>query len=304
MKKILILANGLLLTVISFSAKGQTAAGGGAAVAAPSRGTPAPGLMQQRPPPPGAPHPVEPNANLNGQAVNVSGSVSNQIDLSTLPGAISATNQFDAGAQAGSNTNQFNGGTNQLSGGTDGGTLTPTSQAGITNRVFATNGFATSNQTTLRLQDQALTSQDQALLLQIRQAVLPQVQIAGQSAPISFIIRNGLVRIVGYVASSEDKQRVLSLLENVPGIIHVYDALAVNTQLQTPTAANGGTNAQPLLAPTSDPSLGDSRIYSTGTNQFGLRTNLAPAPARATAIPGPAASTNESGLPASSQTPQ
>jgi hypothetical protein len=254
MKKIVILASGLLLATISFNANSQTAADGGAAVAVPPRANPGPGLMQQRPLPPSAPYPIAPNANLNGQSVNVSGSVSNQVDLSTTPGAVSATNQFEAGAQAGNNTNQFNAGTNQLSGGTDQAPLTPTSQAGSTNQVFATNGLTTSNQTRPRLQDQALTSQDQALLLQIRQAVLPQVLVAGQPAPISFIIRNGLVRIVGYVASSEDKQRVLSLMQNIPGIVRVYDALAVNTQLQTAAAAKGGTNAQPLLAPTSDPS--------------------------------------------------
>jgi hypothetical protein len=107
--------------------------------------------------------------------------------------------------------------------------LAPTSQAGATNRVMATNapGSLTNNSRLMR--DQALSEPDRRLLGQIRIAVFGP---SGAPAPlggtaVNFILRDGAVRIVGFVPNVEEQKRIESIVQQVPGVVRVYDALQI-----------------------------------------------------------------------------
>jgi osmotically-inducible protein OsmY len=160
--------------------------------------------------------------------VTATGAVANPLAIST--------NQFSAGTnQFVLNTNQF--GTNQLGLATNqlATNLAPTSQLGFTNRILSSNtlGVAT-NANPLLMRDQALSETDRRLLFQIRAAVFGPNQAAAPLAgtPIHFILRDGSVRLVGTVPTVEDRQRIENLVQQVPGVVRVFDALQV-----TPTGA-------------------------------------------------------------------
>jgi BON domain len=135
------------------------------------------------------------------------------------PGQIVVTNGVAA------NTNQF-AATN----------LTPTSQPGFTNRIVATNaqGLLTNGSAIMR--DQAISEPDRRLLGQIRTAVFgssqPPPQLGGTS--VHFILRDGVVRIVGVVPTVEEQKRIEGIVQQVPGVARVYDALQVGASATTP----------------------------------------------------------------------
>lgn len=115
--------------------------------------------------------------------------------------------------------------------------VTPTSQPGFTNRIMATNGSAL-------MRDQAISETDRRLLGQIHTAVFgstqPAAQVGGTS--VHFILRDGAVRIVGFVPSADEQKRIVNTVQGVPGVVRVYDALQI-----------GGSAAPGQTAPAQTP---------------------------------------------------
>jgi len=111
--------------------------------------------------------------------------------------------------------------------------VTPTSQPGFTNRIMATNGSSL-------MRDQALSEADRRLLGQIYTAVFgsaqPPAQLGGTS--VHFILRDGAVRIVGFVPNAEEQKRIVTIVQGLPGVVRVYDALQIGV-----SAAPGQTTA-------------------------------------------------------------
>jgi len=64
---------------------------------------------------------------------------------------------------------------------------------------------------------------DQALLLQVRRSVLPQLQLAATALPIDFNVQQGVVTITGTAPNTVEKQRILTLVRQVPGVVQVSD---------------------------------------------------------------------------------
>lgn len=128
-------------------------------------------------------------------------------------------------------TNQLAANTNQV-----GTNLTPTSQPGFTNRVMTTNApvLLTTNSNPLMMGDQALSEGDRRLLFQIRSAVFGVNQAAVPSAgtPVHFILRDGVVRLVGTVPTMEERLRIENVIQQVPGVVRVFDALQVGQPAQ------------------------------------------------------------------------
>ena len=117
--------------------------------------------------------------------------------------------------------------------------LSPTSQPGFTNRVVATNG-------SILMRDQAISETDRQLLTQIRISVFGSSQATATSAgttpsggtSVHFILRDGAVRVVGFVPNAEEQNRIVTTVQKVPGVVRVFDALQV------------GASAAPVQAPT------------------------------------------------------
>jgi hypothetical protein len=125
------------------------------------------------------------------------------------PGQVAETNQFTA-------TN-----------------LPPTSQPGFTNRIMTTNSF-------MLRRDQAISAGDRQLLVQIRTAVFGTAQVnATTGTPdVHFILRDGAVRIVGVVPTPDEQRRIETAVQQVPGVVRVFNALQVGA-----SAAPGQTSA-------------------------------------------------------------
>ena len=106
--------------------------------------------------------------------------------------------------------------------------LPPTSQPGFTNRIMGTNG-------SVLMRDQAISEGDRQLLTQIRIAVFGTSEVtatSGGAAPsggtsVHFILRDGAVRLVGFVPNAEEQTRIVTTVQKVPGVVRVYDALQV-----------------------------------------------------------------------------
>jgi hypothetical protein len=122
--------------------------------------------------------------------------------------------------------------------------LSPTSQIGATNAVYPTNSAATNTTPEWLQRDQAITEQDRGMLMQMRQAVFQGQPLSGWMQSIHFILKDGAVRIVGTVPSLAERQRIEGIVTQIPGVVKVYDALAVNPS----AAANMGTANAPASA--------------------------------------------------------
>jgi hypothetical protein len=129
--------------------------------------------------------------------------------------------------------------------------LPPTSQPGFTNRIMATNG-------SLLMRDQALSEADRKLLVQIHTTVFgssqPPAQLGGTS--VHFILRDGAVRIVGFVPNADEQKRIVTLVQQVPGVVRVYDALQIGVAAapgQTPVPTQTSTPQTPTPGQTPAP---------------------------------------------------
>lgn len=105
--------------------------------------------------------------------------------------------------------------------------LAPT--GGATNRVYATNSSsAQSASTTSRIyRDQAYTPADQTLLVRIHQKVQTTIQSTQVYAPVHYICREGVVTVVGYVPEQQQKQQIISVVQQTPGVVQVIDQIQV-----------------------------------------------------------------------------
>jgi hypothetical protein len=129
--------------------------------------------------------------------------------------------------------------------------LSPTSQIGATNAVYPTNSAATNTTPEWLQRDQAITEQDRAMLMQMRQAVFQGQSLSGWMHTIHFILKEGSVRLVGTVPSLAERQRIETIVTQIPGVVKVYDALAVNPLAAEANAspANAPVNANPAALP-------------------------------------------------------
>ena len=135
--------------------------------------------------------------------------------------------------------------------------LSATSRPGATNSIFATNSFGATNGADALQRDQAITAADQAMLAQMRQTVFPPGQpMAPWMNSIHFILKDGAVRLVGTVASLQERQQIEATVRQVPGVVRVYDALAVNASAGAaagPANANASANGNAPVPPTPTP---------------------------------------------------
>jgi osmotically-inducible protein OsmY len=69
---------------------------------------------------------------------------------------------------------------------------------------------------------------DQVLLMRVRETVLPQIQVSG----IDFQCQGGVITVIGTVPQPELKQRLVTLVGQVPGVVNVTDQVTVNPQVQ------------------------------------------------------------------------
>jgi hypothetical protein len=164
-----------------------------------------------------------------------------------------ATNRFGKNG-FGSSTNFF--GTNGFLAGTNQFGSGPTSRTGGLSRVFATKQVIR--------RDVAFTAADKQLLTRIRQTVSTQITRVGTLSTVRYVVRDGLVRIVGFVRTTEESQRIATIVQSIPGV------LRVENQLQTGADINAATGLSMANALATN-QFGVSAILS---NQFG--TNLSP----------------------------
>jgi hypothetical protein len=75
----------------------------------------------------------------------------------------------------------------------------------------------------------------------MRQTVFPPGQpMAPWMKSIHFILKDGIVRIVGTVPSVEERQRIEAAVGLTPGVVRIYNALTVNASAG---AAAGAVNS-------------------------------------------------------------
>jgi BON domain len=169
----------------------------------------------------------------NGASADVNASTSDDKQQQQNNAQIAATNAA-AGVPAPSTNAQ---------GLQPGGPLSPTSRIGATNALYPTNSMSTNNTPDWLQRDQAITEQDRAMLAQMRQAVFQGQPISGWMHSIHFILKDGAVRIVGTVPSLAERQRIETIVTQIPGVVKVYDALAVNASAEANAgAANASVN--------------------------------------------------------------
>jgi hypothetical protein len=67
---------------------------------------------------------------------------------------------------------------------------------------------------------------DEALLTRVRETVLSQIQVNG----IDFQCHGGVITVIGVVPQPEVKQRLVTLVRQVPGVVNVTDQVTVNAE--------------------------------------------------------------------------
>ncbi len=141
----------------------------------------------------------------------------------------------------------------------------PTSRSNSADRVHqnSTTNSATHSATStnnMTMQDRAVTQRDRALLIRIHRTVRAQLQslFAGTVVPVHFIVQSGVVELVGIVSTGEEKQRVETVVRQVPGVTRVVNRLEVNSQTHTSNSSQGSTGN---LGATSTRTNQPSRIY-------------------------------------------
>jgi hypothetical protein len=72
---------------------------------------------------------------------------------------------------------------------------------------------------------------DQVLVSRVRELVLPQIEVSG----IDFQCHGGVVTVIGTVPQPELKQRLVTLVRQVPGVVNVTDQVTVNAEVKGET---------------------------------------------------------------------
>ncbi len=165
----------------------------------------------------------------------VAAGLSNQIRFGAGTNAFLATNQF------GLITNRF--ATNRFASPTNRSFGSVTNQRGVTgftNQAAGSNSISLTNQNGIRIVDQAVTAADQTLLVDLRQAILPRLQVSGPWAPIAFQVREGVVTLLGTVQTFQIRQQVELLAVQTPGVVRVINQVVVDSAGQTLSPADFG----------------------------------------------------------------
>lgn len=89
------------------------------------------------------------------------------------------------------------------------------------------NASNLTNQTSIKMQDKAITEADQTLLRQIREQLAPQLRVSGARAPVAFNVHEGDVTLVGIVPSNEERKQIETLVQQTPGVVNVVNQLVV-----------------------------------------------------------------------------
>ncbi len=164
-----------------------------------------------------------------------------------------------------------------------------------------TNGVSGQNTSQNPIQDLAATPVDQAIVARIRQVVQPQNnRLPASLTPVHLSAQNGVVTLMGYVPTAEEKRRISTLSQRIPGVTRVVDQLSVATAALTGSAGNGNPFLPNLLP-------GSTNITPTGnvTNPFtralpnGIGTNKVTTNATAPST----SATTDSGLAAPTSSP-
>jgi len=91
-------------------------------------------------------------------------------------------------------------------------------------------------------QDQAVNENDRVILAQIRQ-VIPLTPTGGAWMPVAFDVRQGVVAIAGIVPTTQESQRIETVVRQVPGVVQTSNTLIVDTSSSSRTTTP--TSAQP-----------------------------------------------------------
>jgi len=90
-----------------------------------------------------------------------------------------------------------------------------------------------------------MNPQDQALLLRVRNSVLPQIQVAGQPAPVNFKVQEGVVTLTGTSRSVAQRDQIAFFVQQVPGVMQVNNQLVVNPNVSGAVNQNVPNNLTP-----------------------------------------------------------
>ena len=122
-----------------------------------------------------------------------------------------------------------------------------------------------------------MSSQDQGLLLRIRQIVLPQVQVASMPVPLNFNVQQGVVTLTGTLPNAAQKAQIAALVRQVPGVVQVNDQVIVNPAVGTfnPNMPVPGATTPGVVQPNS----------TTTVNPAGTGTLTTPTPTGRTNVP-------------------
>src|SRR5262249_26244033 len=128
-------------------------------------------------------------------------------------------------------------------------------------------------------QDTDSTPADQRLVGQVRRHMTRQGQgQAGASESVRIVALNGVVTLVGFVTSIEEKQALEAAVQSTPGVLQVIDQLQVSANAGVVTRENGNSAT-----------VGGSAGFGQGTNSASaagrpsniiIGTNSVPVPPR------------------------
>lgn len=124
-------------------------------------------------------------------------------------------------------------------------------------------------------------TEDQGLLLRIRQTVLPQIEVAGTPVPINFNVQQGVVTINGVLPNVAQKRQITALVRQVPGVVQVNNQVSVNASGVSgvlPSGVQAGTMPQNNIrspGSSTSPGMMNNTLTPTGrTNAVGLPPGL------------------------------
>jgi hypothetical protein len=79
---------------------------------------------------------------------------------------------------------------------------------------------------------------------------------ASGGTSVHFILRDGAVRVVGFVPNAQEQNRIVTTVQQVPGVVRVFDALQLGASAapgQTPAAGQTPAPNQPAASQTPAP---------------------------------------------------
>jgi hypothetical protein len=137
-----------------------------------------------------------------------------------------------------------------------------TNQVNVTNQVFSTNFVSITNRVGLGANDLAATEFDRALIVNVRQRIfIKDPGISASWDTLNFAANGGTILVSGTMLNALDKNQLLVLTRNTPGVVGVIDHVLVTPNGNT---ANN-TGGQQFLNPNPDPSLGDKARFGAAT---------------------------------------